>query len=309
MDERQPKTTSSLSEFGTRKLENEDEVFDHNAWDNVEWTQDQEAGAQALIAKQFETQVDEAQRETLEANAAGYWDAFYAKNANRFFKDRHWLRLEFPELFEQLNKSAEQKTRFVLWEIGCGAGNTVFPFLQEAAEADVMVYASDYSSEAISVVKSNDLYDESRCKAFVHDITSPDLPAHIEPGTVDIITCIFVLSAIHPSTWDRAVRNLHAMLKPGGVVLFRDYGRYDLAQLRFKKGRLLEDNFYMRGDGTRVYFFTNDELARMFAQFEILQNGHDRRLLINRTRKLKMYRSWVQAKLRKPLDSPAPAAP
>lgn len=131
---------------------------------------------------------------------------------------------------------------------------------------------------------------------------------------------IFIFSALSPTQWNKAVSNIHKVLKPGGDVLFRDYGRGDLAQVRFKKGRYLEENFYIRGDGTRVYFFEKDELLKIWTGidpnssehdqndptgFELVDLGVDRRLLVNRAKQLKMYRCWMQGRFRKPIK-PAP---
>ncbi|RUS18694.1 inner membrane protein import complex subunit Tim54-domain-containing protein [Endogone sp. FLAS-F59071] len=289
--------------FGSRLLKDRDAVFEHNAWDNVEWDIEQEEYAKKQIERHAENPVPPEEQDKYHAEAAEYWNKFYQKNDNRFFKDRHWLRLEFPELFQTADENAGKK---VVMEIGCGAGNTMFPLLQESHNPHLFVYACDFSSTAVDVVKSNPSYDSKSSHVFVWDLTSSTLPEFIELGSVDVVVLIFVLSAIRPEHWNQAVENLYKLLKPGGLVVFRDYGRYDLAQLRFKEGRMLSDNFYIRGDGTRVYFFTTEEIEHIFSRlhedcrFAIEQNAVDRRLIVNRSRKLKMYRVWLQGKFRKP---------
>ena len=81
----------------------------------------------------------------------------------------------------------------------------------------------------------------------------------------------------------------------------RDYGRNDLAQIRIKKDRLIDPsvpNFYIRGDGTRVYFFEKEQLKDLLEKsprgeavstrpaedasqgmFEISQLGEDKRMV------------------------------
>ncbi|XP_011925926.1 PREDICTED: methyltransferase-like protein 2A isoform X2 [Cercocebus atys] len=257
-----------------------------------------------------------------EINAHKYWNNFYKIHENGFFKDRHWLFTEFPELAPSQNqnhlkdwflenkrsevpecrnnedgpslimeeqhkcssKSLEHKTEtppveenvtqkisdleicadefpgssatYRILEVGCGVGNTVFPILQTNNDPGLFVYCCDFSSTAIELVQTNPEYDPSRCFAFVHDLCDEEKSYPVPKGSLDIIILIFVLSAIVPDKMQKAINRLSRLLKPGGMMLLRDYGRYDMAQLRFKKGQCLSGNFYVRGDGTRVYFFT-----------------------------------------------------
>lgn len=44
----------------------------------------------------------------------------------------------------------------------------------------------------------------------------------------------------------KTVQSLVKLLKPGGKILFRDYGLYDLAQLRFKNGQCIEKYIFIQ---------------------------------------------------------------
>lgn len=190
--------------------------------------------------------ISESKAARLEKDAQRHWDIFYKRNETKFFRDRHWTTREFQEL---INFDVNEKITFL--ELGCGVGNMVFPLVEEGF-SNFYFYACDFSPRAVEFVKSNNLYDESKMKAFCADLTTDNLFENIQEGSVDMASLIFVLSAIHPDSWVQVAKVAFRALRPGGLLLFRDYGRYDMAQLRFKPGHKIAENFYMRQDGTRL---------------------------------------------------------
>ena len=337
-------------QFGSRYLEEGDNVYEFNAWDHVEPDDEYKAFSEVQYAKQREAPVSDFDRWRFNADPVKWWNLFYKNNTANFFKDRKWLRQEFPVLAEVTRPDAGPK---VVLEVGAGAGNTAFPLILNNENDRLKVHACDFSKTAVKVMQESEHYDPQFITADVWDVAaqkteeSDSLPPGLGEGSVDVVVLIFIFSALNPNQWDQALRNVHRVLKPGGQVLFRDYGRGDLAQVRFKKGRYLADNFYVRGDGTRVYFFDKAELEYMWSEwtpergipflqsqdsqdsqdkqnedvqedtekettdaqsittgqndglFKILNLGVDRRLIVNRNRKLKMYRCWMQGHFRK----------
>eukprot|EP00798_Chlamydomonas_sp_ICE-L_P007215 gene7215-322_t len=137
--------------------------------------------------------------ERYEARAFKYWDLFYHRHQNKFFKDRHYLDREFPELTKG--------------KVGCGVGNTIYPLLE--LNPELTVYACDFSPKAIDIVKEHPGYGSGRVTAFVADITQDNSLDIVPAGSVDFVTMVFVLSAISPERFADAVANVARVLKPG----------------------------------------------------------------------------------------------
>ncbi|XP_058036191.1 tRNA N(3)-methylcytidine methyltransferase METTL6 isoform X2 [Ahaetulla prasina] len=209
--------------------------------------------AKQLAQNQVSDLVSDFKQQKLEKEAQKNWDLFYKRNSTNFFKDRHWTTREFEEL-KACKKFEDQK--LTILEAGCGVGNCLFPLLEE--DLNMFAYACDFSPRAVEYVKQNPLYDAKRCKVFLCDLTKDDLVENVPLESVDVIMLIFVLSAIHPEKMHLVLNNIYKVLKPGKYVLFRDYGLYDHAMLRFKSACKLGENFYVRQDGTRSYFFSDE---------------------------------------------------
>uniref|UniRef100_A0A2K6F385 Methyltransferase 6, tRNA N3-cytidine n=1 Tax=Propithecus coquereli TaxID=379532 RepID=A0A2K6F385_PROCO len=161
--------------------------------------------------------------------------------------------------------------------------------------------------ELRSCREQNPLYNTERCKVFQCDLTKDDLLDHVPPESVDVVLLIFVLSAVHPDKMHLVLQNVYKVLKPGKSVLFRDYGLYDHAMLRFKASSKLGENFYVRQDGTRSYFFTDEFLAQLFMDtgYEEVVNEYVFRETVNKKEGLCVSRVFLQSKFQKPRKNPS----
>ncbi|CAG8785656.1 15295_t:CDS:2 [Gigaspora rosea] len=278
--------------------------IDNNVLSDVYTTSKNEEKSEKLVPKFW---VDKYKKE-----ASKNWDLFYKRNTTKFFKNRNWVGREFPELSFESDLKQERK---VILELGCGVGNFMFPVLE--SNPNFFIYACDFSKRAIDFVKARNLilyvvvffnheqYDNLRCHAFVCDLTTDNLIDSIPSRNIDVVSLIFVLSAIPPENHYNVIRNISEVTKKGSIICFRDYAKNDETEIRFSSTTAqhkLQENLYVRQDGTMSYFFTLEYLKEIFEPngfFEFVDGGYVARETVNRAKDLCVDRKFLQARFRR----------
>ncbi|WFC99830.1 hypothetical protein MYAM1_002576 [Malassezia yamatoensis] len=265
--------------------------------------------------------IEKTQREADKA-----WDKFYKAHQDKFFKNRNWTDREFKELrYVQTDSDEQDNTQVttslltespVLLEVGCGVGNTIYPLLEK--NQALRVHCCDFSPRAVQMVEKHPLYDTERVNAFVYDLvkerTSELLQHQIRQRSwlpITTLSLIFVLSAIPPQEHIPVLRSLVHAIPVGASVVFRDYARGDLAQVRFHTRRdaqwsepsLLSDthDWYRRGDHTMAYYFTVAQVEALFQEVGGV-SGHVEEVVkisTNRRTGAVMDRRFIQAQMRR----------
>lgn len=181
------------------------------------------------------------------------WDSFYKRNGDRAYRDRHYVDHVFSD-------ALTAATGGTLVELGAGVGNGIIPLLRTLALHRTVFL--DFSPRAIAMLEARADLRHVNYVARVCNVVTQSFGEN--DNTVDCVTCLFFLSAIAPDHQPSVATKIFRVLKPGGHVVIRDYGRYDNNQLRFAKGHRLADNWYVKGDGTRCYYFSTSDLDLVF---------------------------------------------
>ena len=202
-------------------------------------------------------------------------------------------------------------------EVGCGVGNTVFPLKE--INPNLIIFCFDFALSAIQLLKQSDKFEQlefefasagpegrflvplsaGRVHAFVCDAVTQEIK-DVPDSCVDFVSLIFVLSAVHPDKMGIALGKIAQKMRRGGLVFFRDYASGDMAQARFSHYSKLDENLFVRQDGTRSYFFSKEFVSALFEKsgFEILENHYLEKTVVNVKEEKEMQRIFLQGKFR-----------
>lgn len=236
------------------------------------------------------------------------WESHFS-STKLHFPLKNYIIHAFPVLKKMLQNPVEQT--WVL-EGGCGTGSTLLPLMRECASEHVHFVGFDISEAAVDhfcaheisqsyVAKGklhcfqlaigssdrsscngsdNDLVKRQRIEGDVELVATALKNAGVEPANqkFDVILLVFVLSAL-PSIEKMllAIHQLKRVLKPNGVLLFRDYALPDHNFFRFlkKMNNVVPGIVFQKGDGTTQTFFEKEFTINLFRMAGMESSNED----------------------------------
>jgi len=281
-----------------KEINEEEEIYEEGHYPkkeyeyvhDFEWNEDLEKEALEIIKENSDNM--ESFEEFIDTQNKN-WEKFYKFNKTNFFKDRHYILEEFLEL------KNDKRDKITLLDMGCGVGNSFYPLITRLP--NLYVNAFDFSKRAVNMAKTHPMYEKEKHRINLYDL---DLVKDEIPNkNNDYGILMFVLSAIKPEEHEKVVEKISKVINKDGILYFRDYARYDMAQIRFakRKKNRVGDNLYMRKDKTLSYFFDKNEIENLFKKygFSIVNSNLICRLIENRKEHKKMHRLWLQIKFKK----------
>ena len=234
--------------------------------------------------------------------AAATWNAFYARQGATFYKAKRYLGAAFPSIALRCAECVDEgaDARALLVELGCGSGAAVLPLLRAEDRLDAV--AVDVSSNAVALLRaaleSDRALSTRRLRTATLDVRCDALP--VPDGSADFVLCVFTLSAVEPEAHGRVFAKALRALRPGGALLFRDFGLYDVKQLKCTR-RLAPQHYLVEGTGVQCHFFSTEKVAALAAAAGLTAEELKYCTVRNANRKTKksIDRVFVHAVLRK----------
>ena len=237
---------------------------------------------------------------------------------SHFLLSKHHFPLKnyIIHAFPLLRNFVKEKNRETwILECGCGTGSTLLPIMRECANEQAHFVGFDISSSALAHFANHEVaksYLEqgkltlfplavgTHCRSTESEQLSPALKRQrldrseelvadalaragktLQGQRFDVVFLIFVLSAL-PTVGKMvlALKQLRQVMKPDGVLFFRDYALPDHNFFRFlsKPGCKLDSVAFGKGDSTTQAFFHKEFATKVFAAagFEEVDDAQSR---------------------------------
>lgn len=143
-------------------------------------------------------------------------------------------------------------------ELGCGNGKNLPGMIGNTWD----IIAMDYSLKALQLCRPV-THEAGR----VHFVAGDAIILPFKDSTIDAVFSLHVTGHLSETGRSKLAGEALRVLKPGGKVVFRDFGVDDF---RCGKGEMIEPGTFRRGTGSSTHYFTTDEVSQLFSAFYLI---------------------------------------